>query len=232
MKDSDGLGRVVAATRGAEVTATRHDGNGNPVFVTDPNGHATAAVFDGANRRILETRGAGTAAASTTTFKYDVVGNRTETKSARVTEVAYDVRETYDDLNRPVRSKDALDNVTTRAFDEAGNNLCEKRPLGNAGGAAFGHGPGRRAHCGSARRGGVHGGLPHPLRVRRAGEARTGDDCKPVGEGISEMRIDYGPCYRLYFLQRGPEVVILLVGGGKATQAKDIELPKRLAKQV
>ncbi len=46
------------------------------------------------------------------------------------------------------------------------------------------------------------------------------------------MRIDYGPGYRLYFLQRGPEVVILLVGGGKATQAKDIELAKKLAKQA
>jgi putative addiction module killer protein len=53
-----------------------------------------------------------------------------------------------------------------------------------------------------------------------------------VGEGVSEMRIDYGPGYRLHFLQRGPEVVVLLVGGGKATQARDIELAKRLAKQV
>ena len=57
-------------------------------------------------------------------------------------------------------------------------------------------------------------------------------DCKPVGEGISEMRIDYGPGYRVYFLQQGREVVILLVGGGKVTQAKDVELAKRLAKQV
>ncbi len=46
------------------------------------------------------------------------------------------------------------------------------------------------------------------------------------------MRIDYGPGYRVYFLQRGSEVVILLVGGGKATQAKDIESAKELAKQV
>lgn len=68
-------------------------------------------------------------------------------------------------------------------------------------------------------------------RIDRAESGNLGD-CKPVGEGISEMRIDYGPGYRLYFLQRGPEVVILLVGGGKATQAKDIELAKRLAKQV
>ncbi len=46
------------------------------------------------------------------------------------------------------------------------------------------------------------------------------------------MRIDYGPGYRVYFLQRGIEVVILLVGGGKATQAKDIVRAKGLAKQV
>lgn len=68
-------------------------------------------------------------------------------------------------------------------------------------------------------------------RIDRAESGNLGD-CKPVGEGVSEMRIDYGPGYRLYFLLRGPEVVILLVGGGKATQAKDIELAKKLAKQV
>jgi putative addiction module killer protein len=53
-----------------------------------------------------------------------------------------------------------------------------------------------------------------------------------VGEGVSEMRIDYGPGYRVYFLRRGSDVVILLVGGGKATQVKDIERAKELAKQV
>lgn len=68
-------------------------------------------------------------------------------------------------------------------------------------------------------------------RIDRAESGNLGD-CKPVGEGVSEMRIDHGPGYRLYFLQRGNEVVILLVGGGKATQAKDIELAKQLAKQV
>ena len=68
-------------------------------------------------------------------------------------------------------------------------------------------------------------------RIDRAESGNLGD-CKPVGEGVSEMRIDYGPGYRIYFLQRGTEVVILLVGGGKSTQAKDIELAKELAKQV
>jgi putative addiction module killer protein len=68
-------------------------------------------------------------------------------------------------------------------------------------------------------------------RIDRAESGNLGD-CKPVGEGVAEMRIDYGPGYRVYFLQRGLEVVILLVGGGKATQAKDIELAKKFAKQV
>lgn len=69
-------------------------------------------------------------------------------------------------------------------------------------------------------------------RIDRAESGNLGD-CRPVGEGVSEMRIDYGPGYRVYFfLQRGAEVVILLVGGGKATQAKDIERAKELAKQV
>ncbi len=68
-------------------------------------------------------------------------------------------------------------------------------------------------------------------RIDRA-ECENLGDCRPVGEGVSEMRIDYGPGYRVYFVQRGTEVVILLVGGGKATQAKDIARAKELAKQV
>ncbi len=68
-------------------------------------------------------------------------------------------------------------------------------------------------------------------RIDRAESGNLGD-CKPVGEGVSEMRIDYGPGYLVYFLQRGMEIVVLLVGGGKSTQAKDIELAKKLAKQV
>ena len=56
-------------------------------------------------------------------------------------------------------------------------------------------------------------------------------DVKPVGRGISELRIDYGPGYRIYFMRRGNEIVILLCGGDKSSQAKDIETAKRLAEE-
>ena len=54
-------------------------------------------------------------------------------------------------------------------------------------------------------------------------------DVKPVGEGVRELRIDYGPGYRLYFVRRGTDVVILLCGGDKRTQERDIIRAKSLA---
>ncbi len=68
-------------------------------------------------------------------------------------------------------------------------------------------------------------------RIKRLTLGNLGD-VKPVGEGVSELRIDYGPGYRLYFIQRGSELIILLCGGSKNTQSKDIERAKKLAKEV
>ena len=66
------------------------------------------------------------------------------------------------------------------------------------------------------------------VRVERLAAGNVGD-VRPVGEGVSEMRIDYGPGYRVYFTKRGREVVVLLAGGDKRTQATDIKTALRLA---
>ena len=60
------------------------------------------------------------------------------------------------------------------------------------------------------------------VRIRRLSLGNPGD-VKPVADGVSEMRIDYGPGYRVYYRQRGAIVVILLCGGDKSTQDRDIE---------
>lgn len=55
-------------------------------------------------------------------------------------------------------------------------------------------------------------------------------DVRPVGGGVSELRIDYGPGYRIYYKRHGSTIILLLCGGDKRTQANDIETAKRLAK--
>jgi putative addiction module killer protein len=55
-------------------------------------------------------------------------------------------------------------------------------------------------------------------------------DCKALGEGVSEMRIDFGPGYRVYFMRRGETVYLLLVGGDKSTQTRDVRRAKSMAR--
>ncbi len=66
------------------------------------------------------------------------------------------------------------------------------------------------------------------VRIDRLAAGNAGD-VQPVGEGVSEMRIHFGPGYRVYFTMRGPLLIILLVGGDKSTQAADISKAKAIA---
>ena len=68
------------------------------------------------------------------------------------------------------------------------------------------------------------------VRIRRLSLGNPGD-VRPVGEGVSELRIDYGPGYRVYFIHRGQTIVVLLCGGDKRTQDGDIVRAKTLAKE-
>ena len=69
------------------------------------------------------------------------------------------------------------------------------------------------------------------VRIRRLSLGNPGD-VRPVGEGVSELRIDYGPGYRVYFVQRGPALVVLLAGGDKDTQDRDIRTAIELARDL
>jgi putative addiction module killer protein len=68
-------------------------------------------------------------------------------------------------------------------------------------------------------------------RIERLAAGNPGD-VEPVGEGVSELRISYGPGYRVYFKMRGRELIILLAGGDKSTQARDIKTALRLAQNL
>jgi putative addiction module killer protein len=69
------------------------------------------------------------------------------------------------------------------------------------------------------------------VRIERLSAGNPGD-VKSIGEGVSEMRIDYGPGYRVYYKQQGHKVVILLAGGDKQSQAKDIKTALGLARNL
>ena len=68
-------------------------------------------------------------------------------------------------------------------------------------------------------------------RIERLAAGNPGD-VEPVGEGVSELRISYGPGYLVYFKKRGHELVILLAGGDKTTQTRDIKAAQRLARNL
>lgn len=68
-------------------------------------------------------------------------------------------------------------------------------------------------------------------RVERLAAGNPGD-VRPVGEGVSELRIDYGPGYRVYYTRQAQEAVILLAGGDKRNQARDIKTALRLARNL
>ena len=69
------------------------------------------------------------------------------------------------------------------------------------------------------------------VRIERLAAGLAGD-VKPIGSGVSELRIQYGPGYRVYFRRAGRELIVLLAGGDKSTQARDIRLAIQLAKYL
>jgi putative addiction module killer protein len=69
------------------------------------------------------------------------------------------------------------------------------------------------------------------VRLTRLALGLAGD-IRSVGEGVSELRLDYGPGYRVYFIRRGPRLTVLLAGGNKGTQRRDITLALRLARNL
>ena len=69
------------------------------------------------------------------------------------------------------------------------------------------------------------------VRIERLARGNPGD-FKAIGEGVSELRLHYGPGYRVYYKQRGSELVILLAGGDKSSQSKDIKIARRLVRNL
>ncbi len=69
------------------------------------------------------------------------------------------------------------------------------------------------------------------MRIRRVQCGNVGD-AKSVGDGLFELRFNFGPGYRVYYIERGAEIIVLLAGGDKSTQPSDIAKAKNLAKEI
>lgn len=70
------------------------------------------------------------------------------------------------------------------------------------------------------------------FRIQKLEKDEHFGDCEPVGDGIRELKINYAKGYRIYFKEKDGKVIVLLIGGDKSTQQKDIEKAKELAKQI
>lgn len=70
------------------------------------------------------------------------------------------------------------------------------------------------------------------FRIQKLEQDEHFGDCEPVGDGIRELKINYAKGYRIYFMEKDGKVIVLLIGGDKSTQQKDIEKAKELAKQI
>lgn len=77
----------------------------------------------------------------------------------------------------------------------------------------------------------IHARARVMARIERLAAGNPGD-VEPIGEGVSELRINYGPGYRVYYKQQGRELVVLLAGGDKSTQSRDIKTALRLARNL
>lgn len=70
------------------------------------------------------------------------------------------------------------------------------------------------------------------FRIQKLENEEHFGDCKPVGSGVSELKINYAKGYRVYFSEKDGKIIVLLVGGDKSTQQKDIEKAKRIWKEL